>query len=168
MWGEHPTQALGDVFTMREMGFDLKKKCVAVIGDSIHSRVSHSLKKLLPLFGAYVIHAGPPSLADSSLTFKEAVERADLIYLLRVQRERHNEAAVSANEYHKHWGLDLSKVQKWGKKDVPVFHPGPTNIGVEISLDLARSPHYLGLLQVQHSTPLKAALIELMLKGTNL
>ena len=162
--GEHPCQALGDLFTMREMGFDLQGKCVAVVGDCLHSRIFHSLQKLLPQFGADVIQVGPPSLADSSLTLREAVERADLLYLLRVQRERHNRMTLSKDEYHKHWGLDLVKVQRWGKKDVPVFHPGPTNIGVEVSLDLVNSPRYHGLLQVQHSMPLKAALMEFMLK----
>ncbi len=161
--GEHPCQALGDLFTMKETGFDLKNKCVVIVGDSIHSRVSHSLQKLLPLFGADIITTGPQSLTDSSLTLKEAVEKADLLYLLRVQRERHKNTDVAMDEYHRDWGLDLKKIQEWGKTGVPVFHPGPTNIGVEISRGLVNSPQYHGFLQVQHSIPLKTALMEYML-----
>ena len=161
--GEHPTQALVDIFTMKELGHDPQGRCVAIIGDTKHSRVFRSLSKLLPLFQAQVLTAGPKDLNNSSIALDEAIDRADILYLLRSQWERHGMKCYSQD-----WCLDLVKLKKRGKENVPIFHPGPANIGSEISDDLVLSPQYKALSQVEHSIPLRMALLECMLQEVDL
>lgn len=171
---EHPTQALLDIMTMQE--FDLLKpnKTVAIIGDCVHSRVTHSLLKLLPQFGIKIILCGPkeflpaPHEIDSSCVslthqLEEAMMSADMIYLLRIQKERHNNhMSLSESDYHKQYGLSTERMKKYSR-NWPCFHPGPANVGVEISLELMHSPSYLGYEQVKNSVYMRMAIIQAMI-----
>jgi len=172
---EHPTQALLDLFTMQEIGFAVAGKTIAIIGDCVHSRVGHSLMKLLPLFGAKILLCGPleylpkKTAAGVSLTdsLAEALEKSDLLYLLRIQKERHGSEQSQKHssiyhQYHDHYGMNLNRLKQCSR-EIPVFHPGPANIGVEISHDLMKSAYYQGYQQVVNSIYMRMAIIKSMI-----
>ncbi len=173
---EHPTQALLDLFTLQECGLLTEGKTLAIIGDCVHSRVTHSLLKLLPLFGVKILLAGParfvpveeeidPKWVSISQSLDEVMEKADFLYLLRIQKERHSKGfEFSETDYHQNWGLSLDKLKNY-KKFKPILHPGPANIGVEISLDLMHSPYYLGYEQVKNSVYMRMAIIQAMIQN---
>ncbi|MBC7428035.1 MAG: hypothetical protein H7336_05455 [Bacteriovorax sp.] len=168
---EHPTQALLDLYTLSTLTDDLKGKTISIIGDNIHSRVAHSLMKLLPQFGMKIILSGPPEyLPETSSLPKgvelltdrdETVKRSDFIYLLRIQKERHIGNSNTDN-YLETNGVSLDLLKKL-KKLIPVLHPGPANIGVELDQSLIKSSLYKGYLQVENSIPMRMAIIEAML-----
>lgn len=170
---EHPTQALLDLFTLLELSENLEGKTITIFGDNIHSRVGHSLIKLLPLFGMNVILCGPksflpeknslPSHVSWSDNREDALKKSDFIYLLRIQKERHDiTQSKSDSDYLNSYGISLEILKKLNKL-VPVLHPGPANIGVEIDHELLRSSLYKGYLQVQNSIPMRMAIIQSML-----
>lgn len=169
---EHPTQALLDIFTLIENGIELKNKTFCIAGDNIHSRVGHSLIKLLKHFDAKVLLFGPkvflPEQSDDyEITHErdEVLEKADIIYLLRVQTERHSADKENiVNNYADNYGFNFEMISNTNKK-IPVLHPGPANIGVEISDDLINSEYYLGHEQVRNSIYLRMALIQSMLQN---
>jgi len=171
---EHPTQALLDLFTLIEKEPDLEGKTLAIFGDNIHSRVGHSLCKLLPLFGMKVILCGPKHFLPEKQTLPagvswsdnrdETLAKCDFIYLLRIQKERHDPAIASSDssDYHKLFGVTLDQLKRMNKL-IPVLHPGPANIGVELDHDLIKSSLYKGYEQVQNSIPMRMAIIQSML-----
>ena len=171
---EHPTQALLDLFTLKELSQNLEGKTLAIIGDIIHSRVGHSLIKLLPQFGIKIILCGPEHFLpeQKSLPFgvelcfdrDQALTKCDFVYLLRIQKERHEQGAShqSESDYLNTYGVSLS-LMKNRNKFIPVLHPGPANIGVELDLALIKSSLYKGYLQVQNSIPMRMAIIQSML-----
>ena len=169
---EHPSQALLDLFTLLELSPDLNGKTISIIGDNIHSRVAHSLMKLLPQFGMKVILSGPKEFLPDAATLPpnielltdrdETVRRSDFIYLLRIQKERHADSNASNDHYLETNGVSLDLLKKLNKL-VPVLHPGPANIGVELDQALIKSSLYKGYLQVENSIPMRMAIIEAML-----
>jgi len=171
---QHPTQALLDLFTLEENGIDLAGKTFCIAGDVAHSRVGHSLIDLLPMYGAKILLFGPKGfistdLKSDSVSFthdkSEALEKMDILYLLRAQKERHQGAVdINFDNYNKEYGFDLNTISSLDKK-VPVLHPGPANIGVEISDDLIRSPYYLGYEQVINSIYIRMAIVESILQN---
>jgi aspartate carbamoyltransferase catalytic subunit len=171
---QHPTQALLDLFTMKEIGLELEGKTISIIGDCIHSRVGHSLIDLLPLYGVKVILCGPKECLPSqdkvpqgitlSTDIDECIEASDLLYLLRIQKERHSGGATYYEDYHENYGVSLDRLKKH-QKLMPIFHPGPANIGVEISKDLIKSPHYFGYEQVHNSIYMRMAIIQAVLQN---
>lgn len=174
---EHPTQALLDLFTIKSMGLKLEGKTIAIVGDCRHSRVGRSLRYLLPKFGLKVLMCGPQEFSPLDFTpdedvqfcddMDEAMAKADYFYLLRIQKERHqNTNPEIYNDYPKNYGLDLEKLQKTSRPR-PVLHPGPANVGVEIGLDLMHSPYYLGYEQVKHSTAMRMAIIQAMVLNSD-
>jgi aspartate carbamoyltransferase catalytic subunit len=174
---EHPTQALLDLFTLYELTPELSGKTLAIFGDNIHSRVGHSLINLLPQFGMKVILCGPetflptksslPAGIELSSNRDETLKKCDFIYLLRIQKERHlsentlNHLSTD-HDYHHTYGVSLDLLKKMNKL-VPVLHPGPANIGVELDAGLIKSSLYKGYLQVQNSIPMRMAIIQSML-----
>lgn len=170
---EHPTQALLDLFTLMELSPDLRGKTISIIGDNIHSRVAHSLIKLLPQFGMKIILSGPaeylpsteslPPGVELSTNRDETVLKSDFIYLLRIQKERHE---GNKNQHYDNYletnGVSLELLKKLNKL-IPVLHPGPANIGVELDHALIKSSLYKGYLQVENSIPMRMAIIEAML-----
>lgn len=173
---EHPTQALLDLFTLLEHSPELQGKTLAIFGDNIHSRVGHSLIKLLPLFGMKVILCGPAAFLPGPETLPPGIEishnrdetllKCDFIYLLRIQKERHQglgqNQVASDSDYLETYGVSLELLKKM-QKLVPVLHPGPANIGVELDSALIKSSLYQGYLQVQNSIPMRMAIIQSML-----
>lgn len=174
---EHPTQALLDLFTLLELEPELSGKTLAIFGDNIHSRVGHSLCKLLPMFGMKVILCGPKSFLPEKNTLPagvywsdnrdETLSKCDFIYLLRIQKERHDPALSASGisdsaDYHQHYGVTLDQLKRMNKL-IPVLHPGPANIGVELDHALIKSSLYKGYLQVQNSIPVRMAVIQSML-----
>ena len=175
---QHPTQALLDLFTMIEIGLNLDGTTVTIIGDNVHSRVSHSLIELLPLYNADVILSGPEEYLPKELPYgdririvpdvDDAIAASDLIYLLRIQKERHNEPSHSHiyESYPKKYGMSLERLMKHGRP-IPVFHPGPANVGVEISQELLKSPWYFGHEQVSNSIFVRMAIIQAILQNND-
>ncbi len=143
--GEHPTQALLDALTIRRRLGAIAGKTVAILGDIRHSRVAGSNMKLLSLLGAQVRVAGPPALIPDTLpdgvgaydNVEDAIDGADVVMALRIQKERMDDALVPSNHaYHARYGLTHERLEHAAPHAI-VMHPGPMNRGVEISGKLA-------------------------------
>jgi aspartate carbamoyltransferase catalytic subunit len=141
---QHPTQALLDLYTMRQELGRLEGVHVAIVGDVLHSRVARSLIQALTLMGAEVTLVGPPALLPRGVEAMGceatsdigAIAAADVVYVLRMQRERMQEGAnyvPSLREYAARWGVTSDRLRP-GQK---VMHPGPMNRGVEIDTRVA-------------------------------
>jgi aspartate carbamoyltransferase catalytic subunit len=171
---EHPTQALLDLFSMREHLKDLEGLKVGIVGDILHSRVARSNVKGLVTMGAEVTLVGPPTLippqaagwgATISYNLDDVIGDLDICYLLRVQQERQAEQLFpSLREYAANWGLDARRVSKM-KPDALVMHPGPMNRGVEIAADVSELPRSIILGQVANGLAVRMSLLYLMLGG---
>jgi aspartate carbamoyltransferase catalytic subunit len=148
---EHPTQALLDMFTMKEKLGGIAGLNVAIVGDVTHSRVARSNLWGLTTMGAKVTFAGPPTLLPPELEaagcqvtecVDDAVREADVVMGLRIQLERQQKGLFpSVREYHKFFGLTPQRVAL-AKKGALVMHPGPMNRGVEIASSVADATEY--------------------------
>ena len=146
----HPSQALLDLYTMREHFGKLEGLKVAIVGDLLHSRVVGSLAPALRTMGAKVTLVGPPTFqlpdpevfgAEETYDFDSVIEDADVVYMLRVQLERMEGATIpSKREYNRLWGLNAERHARM-KENALVMHPGPMNRGMEISSMAPRSTH---------------------------
>jgi aspartate carbamoyltransferase catalytic subunit len=171
---EHPTQALLDLFSIRDHLKDFEGLKVGIVGDVLHSRVARSNVKGLVTMGAEVTLVGPPTLIPPQATawgaavtydFDEVIGDFDICYLLRVQQERQSEQLFpSVREYAANWGLDSRRVAKM-KPDALVMHPGPMNRGVEIAADVSELPRSIILGQVANGLAVRMSLLYLMLGG---
>ncbi|WP_250294628.1 aspartate carbamoyltransferase catalytic subunit [Wolbachia endosymbiont of Oedothorax gibbosus] len=140
---EHPTQALADYLVIINHKKQIKDLKVVICGDILHSRVARSNIRLLKMFGAKICLVAPPTLickhfpeVDSvHYSLIEGIKDADVIMLLRLQKERMNNSS-SEKEYFHLYGLDSQKLS-YAKPDAIVMHPGPINRGIEISSDVA-------------------------------
>ena len=166
---EHPTQALLDALALRVRlgGFEGLK--VAICGDIKHSRVARSNAKLLLRLGAEVRLGGPPSLLPDdgpSLTVDEAIAGADVVMMLRVQRERLDEELGDApGEYLSRYGLTAERLAL-AAPDALVMHPGPMNRGVEIADEVADDPQRSIIqLQVEAGVAVRMACLEFASAG---
>ncbi len=165
--GEHPTQALLDAATLKHRFGRIEGLRVAICGDLAHSRVARSNAKLLPRLGAELRFAGPPSLLppdfDDSGAIDEAVEGADVVMMLRIQRERLDEDLNDApGEYLARHGLTAERMARAAPGAV-VMHPGPLNRGIEIDGALADDPdRSLITLQVEMGVAVRMACLELL------
>jgi aspartate carbamoyltransferase catalytic subunit len=171
---EHPTQALLDLYTIREKlgGFDGLR--VAIIGDILHSRVARSLAFALVKVGADVTLAGPPTLippdapawgVQVSYDVDGVLPKLDVCYLLRVQRERQRQQYFpSVREYARLFGLNRDRVGMLPHGAL-IMHPGPMNRGVEIESDVADLPQAVMEEQVTNGIAVRMSLLYLMLGG---
>jgi aspartate carbamoyltransferase catalytic subunit len=165
--GEHPTQALLDAATLRHRFGRIEGLKVAICGDLAHSRVARSNGKLLPRLGVEVRFAGPPSLLppdfEGSGSIDEAVAGADVVMMLRIQRERLDEDLNDGpGEYLARYGLTAERMGRAAPGAV-VMHPGPINRGVEIDGALADDPERsLITLQVEMGVAVRMACLELL------
>jgi aspartate carbamoyltransferase catalytic subunit len=164
---EHPTQALLDAATIRSHFGSLEGLTVAICGDIRHSRVAHSNALLLPRLGATVRFGGPPMLMPDDLlaphSVDEAIEGADVVMMLRVQRERLDEELGDApGEYLNRYGLTAERLAR-ATPNAVVMHPGPMNRGVEIDGAIADSGRSLITLQVEYGVAVRMACLELLL-----
>ena len=163
--GEHPTQALLDALTIRTRLGRIKGLKVAICGDIRHSRVARSNAKLLPRLGAEVGLAGPPSMMPADLpqlSIDEAIDGADVVMMLRVQRERLEEDLDVPGDFLARYGLTAERLAKAAPGAV-VMHPGPINRGVEIEGAIADDPERsLITLQVEMGVAVRMACIDLL------
>jgi len=163
---EHPTQALLDAATIRQRFGRVEGLKVAICGDIRHSRVARSNAKLLPRLGAEVRLAGPSELMPDGippLSIDEAVEGADVVMMLRVQRERlEAELGDGPGEYLSRYGL-TSRRFATASPDAVVMHPGPMNRGIEIEDRIADDPdRSLITMQVEMGVAVRMACLELV------
>ena len=173
-WHEHPTQALLDLFSMREHFKDFDGLKVAIVGDVLHSRVARSNVKGLVTMGADVTLVGPATLipreaalwgAKLTHDLDEVIGEVDVCYLLRVQKERLDDQFFpSDREFATLWGLNARRAAKM-KPEAVVMHPGPMNRGVEIAADVSELPRSLILGQVANGLAVRMSLLYLMLGG---
>ena len=171
---EHPTQALLDAYTMRARLGRLDGLAVAIVGDVLHSRVARSNVLLLHTLGARVTLVGPPTLlpvgvdawpAKTSYDLDAVLPDADVVMMLRVQRERMDDAYFpSVREYSRRYGLDAVRMRKLPEHAI-VMHPGPMNRGMEISPDVADSPRSTIVEQVANGVSVRMAVLYLLLGG---
>lgn len=175
---EHPTQALLDAMTIREHKKKIEGLRVAIIGDILHSRVARSNIHLLTKLGATVKVAGPKTLVPNDFrhlvekdlfvsgSVEEAIENADVVMILRIQRERQDSAYFpTLREYAIHYGLTQERLDL-AKSDAIVLHPGPMNRGIEIASDVADSSRSLILDQVKYGVAVRMAVLYLATGGT--
>ncbi|WP_313234389.1 aspartate carbamoyltransferase catalytic subunit [Sporosarcina ureae] len=166
--GQHPTQSLLDIFTIQEEFGHFEGLKVLIAGDIAHSRVARSNAEALRKLGAEVTFLCPPEWAgefDSVDNWDEVIETSDVVMLLRVQHERHNtEMAYTKAAYHKQYGLTIERAAKM-KKGAIIMHPAPVNRDVEIADCLIESPQSRIFKQVENGVYIRAAVLELILKG---
>ncbi len=171
---EHPTQALLDAYTMRSRLGRLDGLSVAIVGDVLHSRVARSNVLLLDTLGARVTLVGPPTLlpvgvdawpAKTSYDLDAVLPGADVVMMLRVQRERMDDSYFpSAREYARRYGLDGARMRALPEHAI-VMHPGPMNRGMEISPEVADSPRSTIVAQVANGVSVRMAVLYLLLGG---
>ncbi len=169
---QHPTQALLDLFTIREHFGRLDGLHVAVVGDVLHSRVARSLVQGLSTMAAGVTLVGPPTLLPSAVDrwdvdvthdLEPVLGKADVVYLLRVQRERmHEQFIPSIREYGQLWGMDRRRLGQLADHAV-IMHPGPMNRGIELTADVADAPNALITQQVANGVAVRMSCLYLML-----
>ncbi len=172
---EHPTQALLDLYSIRERFGSFEGLRVGIVGDVVHSRVARSNVKALAKMGAIVTLVGPPTLmppavetwgVEVTTDLDEVLPKLDVAYLLRVQTERMNEKLFpTAREYAALWGLDRRRVAMM-KPEGLIMHPGPMNRGVEIASDVADLERSIITNQVTNGISVRSALLYLMLGET--
>ena len=171
---EHPTQALLDAFTLRKRLGELAGRHIVIVGDVLHSRVARSNVLLLATLGARVTLVAPPTLLPTgvdqwpcavSYTLDDVLPSADAVMMLRVQRERMNDAFFpSAREYSRRYGLDLRRFSLLPAEAL-VLHPGPMNRGMEITADVADDERSVIVEQVSNGVHVRMAVLYLMLAG---
>ena len=174
---EHPTQALLDAMTIREHKKKIAGLEVAIVGDILHSRVARSNIQLLTKLGAKVRVAGPKTLVPDDFKYlvendltvtkniEEAIEGADVVMILRIQKERQDSAYFpTLREYSVHFGLTQERLNL-AKEDAIVLHPGPMNRGIEIASEVADSSRSLILDQVKYGVAVRMAVLYLATGG---
>ena len=171
---EHPTQGLLDMFTIWEKKGRIEGLKVVIVGDIRHSRVARSNIWGLKKMGARVVISGPPTLmppdraelgVDYCPVVEEAVEGADVVMALRLQKERQESGLFpSLREYAELYGLNARRLAGAGE-NLLVMHPGPINRGIEISSELADGPQSVILEQVTSGVAVRMALLYLLLGG---
>jgi aspartate carbamoyltransferase catalytic subunit len=166
---EHPTQALLDALTIRRNKGPIEGLVVAICGDILHSRVARSNIILLTTLGARVRVVAPSTLlpagierfgVEATSDMRQGLHDADIVMMLRLQRERMNGSFVpSSQEYFHYFGLDQGKLA-YAKPGALVMHPGPMNRGVEIDSDVADGAHSLIREQVEMGVAVRMAVLE--------
>ena len=170
----HPTQAMLDVFTIRRHKGDFSQLTVAIVGDILHSRVARSEIHALRTLGTKEIRVvGPRTLIPADIEslgvkafydLDSGLEGADVIIMLRLQRERMNGAFIpSEHEYYARFGLTEARLAQ-AKKDVMVMHPGPINRGVEIESSVADGNRSVILQQVTHGIAIRMAVMSMAMR----
>jgi aspartate carbamoyltransferase catalytic subunit len=169
---EHPTQALLDCYTLREHLGDLHGKRILIVGDIKHSRVARSNVAAFSAMGAKVKLVAPQTLMPPSLddwpvdvttNLDGALDEADVVYLLRIQQERMDQALLpSLREYSQLYGLDAARAARL-KPGALILHPGPMNRGVEIAADVADAPNAVITEQVANGVSVRMAVLFLLL-----
>lgn len=168
---EHPTQSMLDLLTIKLKKGNLKGLNVTIIGDIAHSRVAHSNIWAMKTCGMNVKLFAPPTMlpigidafgVDICKNIQEAVSNADVIMMLRIQRERMDKLLIpSEREYSKLFGLTPT-VMEYAKPDVLIMHPGPINRGVELSSTVADSENSAILDQVENGVAIRMGILSFL------
>jgi aspartate carbamoyltransferase catalytic subunit len=167
---EHPSQALLDVYTLRSRLGELEDRNIWIVGDVLHSRVARSNILAFTAMGANVTVCGPPTLIPRGIEELgcevsydlEGLERADVVYALRMQRERMSESFVpSLREYAARYQIDGRRL---GARQL-LMHPGPVNRGVELASEVIDSPNSLITAQVESGLVVRMAILFELLAG---
>jgi aspartate carbamoyltransferase catalytic subunit len=171
---EHPTQALLDMYTIREKFGKIHGLRVCIIGDISHSRVALSNIYGLQTMGAQVSVCGPKTFIPRDIeklgvkvlyNVNEAIKESDILNVLRIQLERQDRSFFpSTREYHNYFGLTKERLER-AKKPVTIMHPGPINRDVEISADVADGEHSVILQQVLNGVAVRMAALYLLGTG---
>ena len=171
-WHEHPTQALLDCYTIRDRLGSVAGRHIVILGDIKHSRVARSCVRAFTALGAKVTLAAPPTLlppavdtwpANVASSLDEVVGDCDVVYGLRVQKERQSEALLpSLREYTAQWGLSVDRAARL-RPEALVMHPGPVNRGVEIAPEVLDRPNATLNEQVRHGVAVRMAVLYLLL-----
>ncbi|MGV6817043.1 MAG: aspartate carbamoyltransferase catalytic subunit [Thiotrichales bacterium] len=175
-WHAHPTQAMLDVFTIRQQKGDLTKLKVAIVGDILHSRVARSQIHALNLLNTGEVRVvAPKTLLPANVeqlgvhvyhSLIEGLRDVDVVIMLRLQKERMEGALLpSEHEYFRLYGLTPERLTQ-AKPDAIVMHPGPVNRGVEIASEVADGPQSVILKQVSNGIAVRMALMSMCL-GVN-
>ena len=173
----HPTQALLDLFSLRQKVGDLEGLKVVIVGDILHSRVARSDILGLKAMGARVVLCGPPTLLPTNFAdaypgvevevdLERALEGAGAVIALRLQSERQRDLIPSLEEYVAFYQLNPQRLSR-ARPGAFVLHPGPVNEGVEIDPEVARGPQSLIDEQVTNGVAVRMALLYLLLGGTH-
>ena len=168
---EHPTQAMLDVFTIKKHKGSFQDLNISIVGDILHSRVAKSLIYALNTLGAKQINiVGPEKLIPEDYqelnvnyfsNMDEGINDADVIIMLRLQKERMHDALISLDTYYDDYGLNESRL-KYAKDDVIVMHPGPINRGIEIESTVADGPNSVILNQVSYGISVRMAIMSML------
>lgn len=166
--GNHPSQSLLDLLTIREEFGKFEGLKVVIVGDIIHSRVAHTNFKVMQKLGMEVYTSGPLEYKEEGYNYIELdkiIDKADVVMLLRVQHERHNtEMQETIEEYHKQYGLNKDRVLKMQENAI-IMHPAPFNRGVEIADDVVECEKSRIFKQVQNGVYVRMALIYMALEN---
>jgi aspartate carbamoyltransferase catalytic subunit len=169
----HPTQALLDIYTMKEEFGDLTNCAIAIVGDILHSRVAHSTIRGLARLGASIVLVGPEAFLPSTYAgnritverdFDAVLPQVDAIVLLRIQRERFVEIPISDREYIDRFRLDHRRLERL-RKDAIVMHPGPYNRGIELDDSVLEFAGWRYARQVQHGVAVRMAVLDLLVNA---
>jgi len=173
---EHPTQALLDMLTIRQKFGKLEGLKVAIIGDIFHSRVARSNAWGMKTMGVDVVLCGPPTLLPQHYdslgipltdNLDEALDGADVVMMLRLQRERQASGAFpTIREYRNRYCFDVDRLQSL-PKEVMIMHPGPINRGIELASDVADGENSVILRQVTNGVAVRMAVLYLLGGGEN-
>lgn len=173
---EHPTQALLDSFTLTKHFGKMEGLKLCIVGDILHSRVARSNITVLKTLGVDVRLCGPGTLVPRNYhtwgvellnNIEEAVEWADVLIVLRLQRERMNSGILpSLREFSMVYGVNLSHFSK--KPELVLLHPGPVNYGIELDYNISNYPNVLIQTQVTHGVYIRMAVLSLLSKFVNL
>lgn len=171
---EHPTQALLDLLSLKERLGNIEGKRVLIVGDILHSRVARSNIWAFKKMGAKVSLCGPPTLmpykienmgVEVSFNLDEAIQDTDVIYVLRIQKERQKGGLLpSLREYIELYGITLERFEN-AKDDVVIMHPGPINRGIEIDPRVADGTNSIILDQVTNGVAVRMAILYLLSGG---
>jgi aspartate carbamoyltransferase catalytic subunit len=171
-WRAHPTQGLLDAFSLLEVLGTLQNKKIAIVGDILHSRVARSNAELLPMLGAEVWLCGPATLLPGPLPrvrltskLNEALQDADAVMVLRIQKERMDKGLLpSIPEYVAGYQITAERLA-WAKPGAPLLHPGPMNRDLELEGSLAESAQSLVERQVSNGQAVRMAVLYHLLVG---
>jgi aspartate carbamoyltransferase catalytic subunit len=166
----HPTQGLLDALTIRQHKGDIEPLCVAIVGDIRHSRVARSAYQVLRILQAREIRiVAPPALMPAAQEFagcrrfetlEQGLDGADVIMMLRIQKERFAETEMpDGEEYFSHYGLTPARLAR-AQPDAIVMHPQPMNRGIEIASDIADGPQSVIRAQVSNGVAVRMAVLE--------
>lgn len=168
--GQHPSQSLLDLFTIYEQFGRFEGLNILIAGDISHSRVARSNADALTRLGANVQFLCPPEWQgefEAVNGWDDVIEEADVVMLLRVQHERHDEKMhYTKEEYHKIFGLTIERATQL-KDEAIIMHPAPVNRGVEIASELIESEKSRIFQQVENGVYTRAAIIHTLLQGRN-